>query len=150
MRILYRNRIIDSNGETLRSVGSSDIQNLLNYYSYYYMRIHNFYMYIIIYYVSRYLLSSSVSFFFSLFSFYTHPQLIRSPFTSLVAIPYLFSYKNHQETRSTLLDKLNGIYTHRRYYPVPYLLRFASYFIPTRCTRSRILRLHIHVNSCWT
>lgn len=44
----------------MNTVTTCDIQDLLNYYNYYYMRIHNFYMYNIIYYVSRYLFSSSI------------------------------------------------------------------------------------------
>lgn len=44
----------------MKTVATCDIQDLLNYYNYYYMRIHNFYMYNIIYYVSRYLFSSSI------------------------------------------------------------------------------------------
>lgn len=56
-----------------KKVTTCDIQDLLNYYSYYYMRIHNFYMYIIIYYVSRYLLSSPISSSLSsCFHLYTH------------------------------------------------------------------------------
>lgn len=57
LKRLKRGKCIKRKKKKKEKAITCDIQDLLNYYSYYYMRIHNFYMYIIIYYVSRYLLS---------------------------------------------------------------------------------------------